>query len=220
MTLELEPEGAQLFARLIDGSGLGALQRMLPQSTKPGERIYGNADLSRWLSDGPVGEIARGIVGPSSQPVRAILFDKTPGANWALGWHQDRTIAVRERVDRSGFDHWNFKAGVTHVEPPFGFIERMITVRIHLDPVPEDNAPLLIALGSHRCGKIEEGQIDQVVEGGDTFACTAEAGDVWLYRTAVLHASARSTSGRSRRVLQVDYSADALPGGLEWLGVG
>lgn len=219
MTLDIERDGAQLFPQLIDGSGLEALQRMLPQSTKPGERIYGNADLSNWLLDGPVGGIARDIAGPSCRPVRAIQFDKTPDTNWALGWHQDRTIAVGGRIELSGFDRWNSKAGVTHVEPPFSYIERMITARIHLDPVAQDNAPLMIALGSHHRGRIEETQIDQVVEHGEIFACIAEAGDGWIYRTAILHASARSTSAGSRRVLQVDYSADTLPGGLEWLGV-
>ena len=77
------------------------------------------------------------LVGDEAQPVRAILFDKTPAANWSLGWHQDRTIAVRQHINVAGFDHWNRKADAIHVEPPFEFIERMLTLRIHVDPVAE-----------------------------------------------------------------------------------
>jgi signal transduction histidine kinase len=46
--------------------------------------------------------------------------------------------------------------------------------------------------------------------------CLADAGDVWVYRTPILHASDRAANGRRRRVLQVDYSGDDLPDGLSW----
>ena len=42
---------------------------------------------------------------------------------------------------------------------------------------------------------------------------------VRIHELAVLHASGASTEPRSRRVLQVDYSAALLPGGLGWSGV-
>jgi hypothetical protein len=37
--------------------------------------------------------------------------------------------------------------------------------------------------------------------------------------TPLLHASEAATQPNGRRVLQVDYSVDALPGGLQWSGV-
>ncbi len=49
--------------------------------------------------------------------------------------------------------------------------------------------------------------------------CLAAAGDVWAYATPILHASAPSMSNRHRRVLQLDYAAVDLPGGLDWYGV-
>ncbi|MBO9621948.1 MAG: phytanoyl-CoA dioxygenase family protein [Sphingomonas sp.] len=153
------------------------------------------------------------------RPVRAILFDKSPAANWALGWHQDRTIAVRARTEQAGFGPWSVKQGLLHVEPPFALIEAMRTMRVHLDPVPEDNAPLLIAPGSHRLGRIAEGDLAAVVERCGTATCLAAAGDVWLYATPIVHASAASNGMRHRRVLQVDWSSDSLPGDLAWLGV-
>jgi hypothetical protein len=47
--------------------------------------------------------------------------------------------------------------------------------------------------------------------------CHAMAGDVWAYSTPILHMSERTRSDRRRRVLQVDFAASELPGGLEWL---
>ena len=81
-----------------------------------------------------------------------------------------------------------------------------------------DNAPLLIAPGSHRLGRIAETEIDAIVTSKGIVSCLATAGDVWLYATPILHASAMSAGAR-RRVLQVDYAANDLPGGLKWLGV-
>jgi hypothetical protein len=219
LKLELERDGAQLFQQALDPETLDELLQILPTPIGPGERIYGNRRLACWLSDGPVGRIVRSILGRESNPVRAILFDKTGEANWALGWHQDRTIAVRQRGESAGFDRWTMKSGAIHVEPPFDLIERMLTVRVHLDPVPMDNAPLLIAPGSHSFGRIDEQRISGVAEKCGTFACVADAGDVWVYRMAILHASDRAQSVGRRRVLQVDFTAEELPDSLEWMGV-
>ncbi|WP_445214753.1 phytanoyl-CoA dioxygenase family protein [Brevundimonas sp. BR2-1] len=92
-------------------------------------------------------------------------------------------------------------------------------MRAHLDDVPSSNAPLLIAPGSHTFGRIAVEDVDQVVKQCGTATCLAEAGDVWLYATPILHASEAATDPTSRRVLQVDFAAEALPHGLEWLGV-
>lgn len=196
------------------------LRIFFPRHPGPGCGYTVNQGLGLWLSEGPVGEIARSVLGTKAKPVRAILFDKTSDTNWALGWHQDRTIAVRRHALVVGFDNWTTKKGTPHVEPPFDLIERMVTARIHIDPVPAGNAPLLIAPGSHALGRIAEGEIDTVVRRCGTCTCLAEAGDVWLYKTAILHGSDRSAIDGRRRVLQVDFAAEELPGNLEWLGVG
>jgi hypothetical protein len=220
MTLQLERDGAQHFPRALDAPALAALEDLLPQASGPGLRLYSEPGLELWLSEGPVGKIAKSLLGTWAKPVRAILFDKTRDTNWALGWHQDRTIAVRRRAPVVGFENWTTKKGSPHVEPPFDLIERMVTARIHIDPVPASNAPLLIAPGSHALGRIPEGEIDTVIGRCGTHTCIAEAGDVWLYKTAILHGSDRSVIDARRRVLQVDFAAEELPGSLEWLGVG
>lgn len=95
----------------------------------------------------------------------------------------------------------------------------MVTLRIHLDDVSPENAPLLVAPGSHRLGRVTEDDLDEAVRQCGTYACTAQAGDIWVYSTPILHASERALRPARRRVLQVDYSAADLPAGLEWAGV-
>jgi len=170
-------------------------------------------------STGLIGNIAAREIGTGARPVRAILFDKTATTNWALGWHQDRTIVVAERREVPGFGPWTIKAGLLHVAPPFELLAGMVTLRVHLDTVGPDNAPLLIAPGSHRFGRVAETEIDGVVSSCGISTCLAEPGHVWLYSTAILHASDAAIEPRRRRVLQVDYAAGNLPGGLEWLGI-
>ena len=189
-------------------------------SDRAGLRLHGVTPLRPLLAgDGPIGGIARDLLGPAARPVRLILFDKTEATNWSLGWHQDRTICVAERHEVEGFGPWSIKQGLRHVAPPFANLAGMATLRIHLDDVPETNAPLLIAPGSHRFGIVAEPEIDRVVQACGQFACLAETGDVWAYATPILHASSAAAVPRRRRVLQVDYAAADLPGGLQWLGI-
>jgi ectoine hydroxylase-related dioxygenase (phytanoyl-CoA dioxygenase family) len=199
--------------------GIEAVLDDLPPD-RAGVRLQGRAALAGLLAAAaPIGSVAATALGPDCFPVRAILFDKTQATNWTLGWHQDRTIAVRERAEVPGFGPWTRKGGMVHVAPPAAVLARMVTLRIHLDPVPDTNAPLLIARGSHRLGAVAEREIDEIVAESDVFACLAERGDIWLYATLILHASAASARPARRRVLQVDYAAKPLPGGLHYLGV-
>nr|WP_247715006.1 phytanoyl-CoA dioxygenase family protein [Qipengyuania mesophila] len=191
----------------------------LPQD-RAGIRLNGVGPLEKHIGiSGCFGSIARQFIGDRAKPVRAILFDKSEGQNWSLGWHQDRTICVGEHCEVEGFGPWSTKAGMLHVEPPFDVIKRMVTLRGHLDPVPETNAPLLIAVGSHRLGRVPTTEVEEIVRASSVEACLAEAGDVWAYRTSIIHASKAAEVGRGRRVLQVDYSADDLPDGLTWAGI-
>lgn len=163
-------------------------------------------------------QIARHHLGPAARPVRAVFFDKTPQRNWSLGWHQDRTIAVAARRDVPGFTGWTVKQGIAHCVPPFDLLARMLTLRIHLDDTGGDNAPLLVSPGTHR-RRWSEPEIQSAVAAHGRRACLAAAGDVWAYATPILHASERARAPARRRILQLLYAAEDLPGGLEWLGV-
>jgi hypothetical protein len=218
----LRRDGAQRYRAALDGAALADVEASLSHlpSNKAGVRLTGISALDRYLSvSGVVGAIAGSVLGADARPVRAILFDKTSDANWKLGWHQDRTIVVQHRLEVEGYGPWSTKSGLQHVAPPFDLLAEMTTLRVHLDRAGADNAPLLIAPGSHRLGRVAESDIRGVVEKCGTFACLAEAGDVWSYVTPILHASDAAVSPSRRRVLQVDYSARDLAGGLQWLGI-
>lgn len=212
-------------AQCLDGAALALLSGIeravasLPEN-RPGLRLKGIAELGLLLArTGQIGVRIAPFAGDDARPVRAILFDKSPATNWSLAWHQDRTICVRERREVPGFGPWTVKSGLLHVAPPFDLLERMVTIRIHLDDVPADNAPLLIAPGSHRFGLVREEAIEAVVSRCGIHSCTALAGDIWVYATPILHASEAAVEPRARRVLQVDYAGFDLPGSLDWSGI-
>jgi hypothetical protein len=216
--LSLTRDGAQYFPAAMSLDEVAALGHAVGLAPgRPGARLAPDGSLSGMLR--AANAIAAIFLGPASRPVRAMLLDKSAEKNWALGWHQDRTIAVRERRPAEGFHSWTVKDGLNHVEPPFELLERMLALRIHLDAVGPDNAPLRIIRGSHRLGRIAEAGLSAVVENGEAFDCVAASGDVWAYAASIVHASERSAVPARRRVLQVSYSADQLPDGLEWLGV-
>jgi hypothetical protein len=86
-----------------------------------------------------VRDLVEPILGSNFLPVRGILFDKIPDANWKVPWHQDVTIAVQEKVEAEGFGPWSIKADVLHVQPPASILEQMLSIRLHLDDCGEEN---------------------------------------------------------------------------------
>jgi ectoine hydroxylase-related dioxygenase (phytanoyl-CoA dioxygenase family) len=213
--------GAAFFRGALDAcmAELEAALAGIP-TDEAGVRLHGIRELEPLLAtQGCIGAIAATALGPTGRPVRAILFNKTPETNWSLAWHQDRTICVKEKRQAAGFGPWTIKGGMHHVAPPFELLADMVTVRAHLDDVPATNAPLRVAPGSHALGRVAVGEMEEAVRRCGTMACLADAGDIWLYATPILHASDAASAPTTRRVLQVDYAARDLPAGLEWLGV-
>jgi ectoine hydroxylase-related dioxygenase (phytanoyl-CoA dioxygenase family) len=146
--------------------------------------------------------------------VRALYFDKPPGNTWALPWHKDLTVAVKDnRLGGAHFARPTRKAGVPHAEAPVGVLERMLTARIHLDRVDDENGPLKVVPGSHRAGK------ELALDAGPVVTLHAGAGDVLLIRPLVAHCSNRSRDDttRHRRILHLEFASGAeLPGGYVW----
>ncbi|MBM3457586.1 MAG: phytanoyl-CoA dioxygenase family protein [Armatimonadetes bacterium] len=150
------------------------------------------------------------------QPVRGILFDKLPGANWKVPWHQDRTLAVAERQELPALRGWSRKEGVWHVQAPVSVLERMVTLRLHLDPCGRDDGPLQVLSRSHRNGILSPLAIQECLAAGSPAVLTAPAGSGLLLRPLLLHASTCAAAPRRRRILHVEYSADPAPAGLTW----
>ena len=146
---------------------------------------------------------------------RAILFDKKPGANWAVGWHQDVTIAVRQKLDVPGFSGWSIKEGVAHVQPPLAVLEEMLTVRLHIDDCFFENGPLQVLPGSHRKGRLSDVEINQWSQRPAT-TCVVGRGGAVVMRPLLLHRSSAAKSPSHRRVLHLEFAGEKLPSGLEW----
>lgn len=218
----LNSTGANHFPAVLSAGELAILQAIADRvvADKPGARLHGEAAIiAMAAATGPLGRIASKTLKRNARPVRAVLFDKTAHSNWVVPWHQDRTIAVRARVEAPGYGPWSRKSGTWHVEPPFDLTARMITLRAHLDDCDEDNAPLLYVPGSHALGRLPVDGIAELARKQGHAVSLAKAGDVWAYATAIVHGSEAARKPSRRRVLQIDYSADELPPGLAWAGI-
>jgi hypothetical protein len=166
----------------------------------------------RWLAlSTEIRTLVESVLGGKAFPVRGTLFDKTPGANWKVPWHQDLSISVKTRREVPEFGPWSTKAGVLHVQPPVSVLEKMLAVRIHLDDCGESNAPLRVIPGTHRAGRLSPLQISEI-DDRSVVTCLVPAGGVLLMHPL----SSASRSPLHRRVIHLDFTSCALPGGLEW----
>jgi Phytanoyl-CoA dioxygenase (PhyH) len=156
------------------------------------------------------------ILGNTARVVRAIYFDKHKNANWKVGWHQDLTIAVREKVGLEGFSAWSIKAGIPHVQPPLSILSNMLTLRVHLDHADETNGALRVLPRTHRHGRLDASQIQHWKENQKVVICSVQRGAVIVMRPLLLHSSLPSLEPEHRRVLHFEYSSVELPGGLQW----
>ena len=157
------------------------------------------------------------LVPPSHACVRGILFDKTPGANWLVAWHQDLTICVKEQCDVPGYGPWSIKHGVPHVQPPIELLEQMVTLRLHLDETRAANGALRVIPGSHGWGRLSAEQIEERRAAESEVICEAAPGDALLMTPLLLHASSKAESPAHRRVVHLEFAPrEALAQGLRW----
>lgn len=156
------------------------------------------------------------VLGEDAFIVRATLFDKTEASNWKVPWHQDLTIAVIERHDVLGYGPWSTKAGVTHVQPPSEVLERMVTVRVHLDDCPASNGALRVMPGTHKLGKLNQNEVGPYIDEANSICCEAAIGESLVMRPLLLHASSAAEHPGHRRVLHFDYAIGDLAAGLKW----
>jgi len=156
------------------------------------------------------------ILGEGARVVRGIYFDKNPMANWKVAWHQDLTIAVREQLNIEGYGSWSTKAGIPHVQPPVSILERMLTLRLHLDDADESNGALRVLPGSHKAGRLDALAIQAWRQRHEPVVCPVAKGGAMLMRPLLLHASSQALHPTNRRVLHFEYSSSDLHGGLSW----
>ena len=168
-------------------------------------------EISSLAKSAPVRELSEAVLGERAFAVRGILFDKIPEANWKVPWHQDVTIAVRAKEDVEGFGPWSTKAGILHVQPPAQVLERMISIRLHLDACDESNGALHVIPRSHRAGRIAEVEIPSILARSNARACVVGRGGALLMRPLLLHASLTSTCSSARDSFGLRLRRVAIP---------
>lgn len=209
---ELEREGRTWVRGAISSVARLAMDFGLGTRGDPGARF--TLECARPLLR-EVTAITR-VIMPRAEPVRVLAFDKYHEKNWTLPWHQDRVVALKERVEVPGFSNWTRKDGIWHAEPPIGLMERMLFARVHLDPATPENGCLKIALRTHIGGKISAANAESVALASTVEDCVAERGDILLAKALILHRSSPSRVSTGRRAIRIDYCADSLPAPLEW----
>jgi hypothetical protein len=148
------------------------------------------------------------------QLVKAIYFDKPAQSNWLVAWHQDLMIQVNQRADLPGFGPWTSKGGEVAVLPPAAVLDNIVTVRVHLDDCDASNGGLKVVPASHKHGVLQSGEVTTRTQ--TATVCEVPAGGAMLMKPLLLHASNRSTSARSRRVVHLEFSSLDLPNPLQW----
>lgn len=212
-----EPDGFCLIPQVLDEHQCRALIERLGTVEGAGRRgLLGVPEVAGLALSERLVDLVRPHLPAQPVPVRAIYFDKSPDANWLVPWHQDLTLALRNRKEVPGFGPWSVKEGIPHVQPPVELLEKMITVRFHLDAADDSNGALRVLPGSHQRGRWSAEQIGEWRECVPEVMCRAAAGDALLMRPLLLHASSRATRAGHRRVLHLEYAGFRLPEGLEW----
>jgi ectoine hydroxylase-related dioxygenase (phytanoyl-CoA dioxygenase family) len=209
-------EGTLDAAHIADLIGI-VQSRLIQKSGRGGVRnLLSIPEMSKLACSEVVLKLVAPVLGEGYFPVRGILFDKNDAANWKVPWHQDVTIAVRERLDSAGYGPWSVKSGITHVQPPTKVLDGMLSVRLHLDDCPAENGALRVIPGSHLAGKLGEERIDKIASASKAVTCEVAVGGALVMRPLLIHASSAAVRPGHRRVLHFDFAAQELPGGPQW----
>jgi hypothetical protein len=155
-------------------------------------------------------------VGRDMVAVKATLFDKTAETNWRVQWHQDRSIAVKEKLNVPGYGPWTTKAGLLHVEPPAEVLAQMLAIRIHLDLCGAGDGPLRVIPGSHLLGKLAEPELAEVVTAREMTEVYAPQGAMVLMRPLIVHSSQTTRQQTHRRVLHIEFAPLECISPLQW----
>lgn len=158
--------------------------------------------------------IIKEIFGENYFTVKSIYFDKPEKSNWYVAYHQDLTISVDKKVEMEKFGPWTTKQNQFAVQPPLDILENIFTIRIHLDDTDENNGALKVVPKSHEKGIYRPETIDWNVETENI--CSVDKGGVMIMKPLLLHGSNRTTNGKKRRVIHIEFSDRELPEELNW----
>src|SRR5580692_12412693 len=162
----VEEDGFAIVPACLDEAIVELLSKQFDDTRHPERSLLSVPSVRTLALSRPVREIVEAILGPECFAVRGIFFNKTRSSNWKVVWHQDLTIAVRERIDVQGFGPWTTKDGALHVQPPAEVMNEILAIKLHLDDNGPHNGPLRVIRGSHRQGRFSAEQIASWKKGG------------------------------------------------------
>ena len=215
---EFEQYGRVWLRGAVSDADLELLDQATADNTKAGQRLDSSSALDTVLSKNSSLLTSIQRLDPMAVPVRTVAFNKFEGANWGVPWHQDRVIAVNDKVNIEGYHNWTKKSGTWHCEPPEAVLDSMLFVRVHLDDSNESNGAMEISVGSHIGGIVPSAKAEKTANTYPIEVCDAKRGDVLILKMLTLHCSKPATIQSGRRVLRVDLSSSALPPPLFWHG--
>jgi len=147
--------------------------------------------------------LVKQMLGDNSFPINAFVIDKTRqqlGPWLASGLEK---IAVKNKIETSGYSNWTVESGISRAVPPKEVLEKRLSVRIHLDDCFIDNGAILVAPKFHKNGIIQsKTEIEKIIS-DETIYCEVEKGGVMFITSLLLHKSPYSTTNKKRRVLQL-----------------
>ena len=219
---KFEEQGFAVIEQLFDNQTIESIQSALLVKTRTLSNCYAIRrlfevipELKQLLLQERLMRLISLLLGKPAFLTKAIYFDKPPGSNWVVNWHQDATINVQTKKEVFGFRAWRKKDGFYSVIPPVTYLENTVTIRLHLDPCTEENGALQLIPQSHQAGVLEDYQVKQWSE--MPRVCPAfNPGDALVMSPLLLHASHKSSATKSRRIIHLEFNHQTLPDGLVW----
>ncbi|MGZ4789007.1 MAG: phytanoyl-CoA dioxygenase family protein [Terriglobales bacterium] len=83
-----------------------------------------------------------------------------------------------------------------------------------MDDSSDSNGPLRVLPGTHRYGVLSDDEIHRLSTRLAAVSCTVDRGGLILMHPLLIHASSKSVSSQSRRVLHIEYSGSRTFDGL------
>lgn len=175
------------------------------------------ADLTDWLETHPVFiNLATRLLAAPAQLVRIEAVDETKPAHWLAPYRQMRQIAVHDRHRVAGFRNWTLRNETWLVEPPSWVLEQSVVLRIYLDNCSAFDGPFEVLTSTHEEGRMKRVEISDAAKSKRALTCLCDRGDILALSPLALRRRHRANRSAQRRVMELTFSAAALPLPLMW----
>jgi ectoine hydroxylase-related dioxygenase (phytanoyl-CoA dioxygenase family) len=207
---QVERDGFAVVADVITATQIDSILTSLgnvARSRAGARHLLSNNTIHELSESSPLHTLATTILGMTAIPFRATLFDKSPGANWKVSWHQDTALPLRSWKDVAGWGPWSIKDGVHYAHAPTAALEQVVALRVHLDDSSHGNGPLRVLPGTHKHGVLTDDEVAEMAHRATATDCIAPSGSVLAMRPLLIHSSSKIANAEPRRVLHIEYAA-------------